>query len=155
MVSVSRANWVVKVCHRIKTAGMAAADFPGRMANILAGHQIRRTKDVGQADQDKVLQALGHALTECHGFSTVFFSDAAQIVGYGSNGLFPGYFCPFAGSAFPHPLQGLGESVRVGEALCGSQALGADIALVEVSVRIPFNRRILLSEIWARSPQPP
>ena len=56
--------WVVEIGHRIETAGVQAGDFTRCVTDILGGHDIGGSEQVGQAYQGKVLHALGHALAE-------------------------------------------------------------------------------------------
>ena len=67
---------MVEIGNRIEAAGVDARDLPAGVADILGGDDIGRAEDVGQADQDEMLQPLGHADAEPHGPRAVLFLDA-------------------------------------------------------------------------------
>ena len=61
------------VGHRIKTAGMEAGHLTRCMAYILRGNNIRRSKDIGETDQDKVVQSFGHTNTKGNAPGPILF----------------------------------------------------------------------------------
>ncbi len=68
---------------------MDPGDFAGRMANILDGHHIGTTENIGQADQRKMLQALGHALAKRNAPGTMRITDRCKIFTDNLQGLGP------------------------------------------------------------------
>ena len=57
---------MMKIGHRVKPAGMQTTDFPGGMTDILNHGHIGGAKKIGQTNQHKMLQPLGHALAKNH-----------------------------------------------------------------------------------------
>ena len=71
----------MQVSYRIKTAGMKAGYLARGMAYILRGDNIGRTKEVGQPDQNKVIQAFWHTEAKGNPPCSIFFFYISEVFG--------------------------------------------------------------------------
>ena len=109
------------------------------MADILRSDHIWRSEKISQTNEDKMLQALGHADSEGHCLWAVLFLDLKEISSDLLQGLFPGYALPFAFAALSRPLEGMPETVRVCQSIRRCHALRAYITLTQVALRVPLH----------------
>ena len=108
---------MVKIRHGIKAAGMDAGDLAGSMADILRSNDVGRPEKISQADQDKMIQPLGHADTKGDTPGAVLFFCFQQILGNRAECLRPGNPLPFALPFFPHSFEGMLQAIGMGQTI--------------------------------------
>jgi len=129
----------MKVGHRIETTGVHACDFAWGVADILGRHNIGRPEQVGQTDQYKMFQTLGHTLTEGHAFCPVTFFESQKTAADLFNGGFPGNGLPFAFTPGADPSQRGFQTFGVVQAIRQGLGLGADVSPVQIAPGIALD----------------
>ncbi len=71
----------MQIGHWIKTTGVNPADLARGVTYVLRGDYIGRTEYIGQADQNKMLQAFGHTYPKTHRPGTILAFDSKQLLG--------------------------------------------------------------------------
>ena len=100
------------------------------MADILYADDIGRPKRIGQAIQDKQLQAFGHPLAKYDALCPEFLFYTVEVFTNFPDGLIPGNRLPAACATVSDSFEWIFQTVRMRQPLMGYGTFDADIAFV-------------------------